>query len=135
MKNATQKNNPSLAYLSDNNYDIRHAFNVTGYWDCNKAPKEENRKGQCILIGVKPLRISNDTGGVAIVEIDRIEKSDGEFSHPGWLDGAKTFSCRVYFKKNKAGRVKGEYHSELTEEEVNLYGKTSPTMCGFRLLG
>ena len=135
MSNATQNNNPSLAYLSDNNHDIRHAFNVTGYWDCNKAPKEENCKGQCILIGVKPLRISNDTGGVAIVEIDRIEKSDGEFSHPGWLDAAKTFSCRVYFKKNKAGRVKGEYHSELTEEEVNLYGANGPAMTGFRLLG
>ena len=132
MSNATQNNNPSLAYLSNNNYDIREAYSV-GYWDCNKAPKEENRKGQCILIGIKDLRTSNDTGGVAIVEIDRIEK--GEFSHPGWLDAAKTFSRRVYFKKNKAGRVKGEYHSELTEEEVNLYGANGPAMTGFRLLG
>ena len=123
MSNATQNNNPSLAYLSNNNYDIRHAFNVTGYWDCNKAPKEENSKGQCILIGNKPLRISNDTGGAAFVEIDRIEK--GEFSHPGWLNATQTFCCRIYFKMNEGGRVKGEYHSELTEEEVNLFGKTA----------
>jgi len=132
LNNATPNNNPTLAYLSNNNHDIRHAFNVTGYWDCNKAPAEENRKGKCILIGVTPLRNSDDTGGVAIVEIDRIEK--GEFSHPGWLAAAKTYDCRVYFKKNKAGRVKGEYHSELTEEEAKLYGKNGPAMCGFRLL-
>jgi len=123
---------PALAYLSNNNHDIRHAFNVTGYWDCNKAPAEENRKGQCILIGVAPLRNSDDTGGVASVEIDRIEK--GEFSHPGWLKAGDVFNCRVYFKKNKAGRVKGEYHSELSREEVNLYGNNGPAMTGFRLL-
>ena len=79
------------------------------------------------------MRNSDDTGGVAIFEIDRIEP--GEFSHPGWLNAAEVFSCRVYFKKNKAGRVKGEYHSELTEEEVNLYGANGPAMTGFRLLG
>ena len=102
MKNATHNNKPALAYISNNNYDIRHAFNVTGYWDCNKAPKEENSKGQCILIGSKHLRISNDTGGGAFVVIDRIEK--GEFSHPGWLKAGDVFNCRVYFKKNMPRR-------------------------------
>ena len=132
LNNAALINKPDLAYLSNNVHDIRHAFNVTGYWDCNKAPAEENHKGQCILIGVGSLRNADETGGVAIFEIDRIET--GKFSHPDWLNAAQVFSYRVYFKKNKAGRVKGEYHSELTEEEVNLYGKNGPAMCGFRLL-
>ena len=131
MNTATQNNKPDIAYLSNNNHDILPAYEV-GFWDCNKAPKEENSKGQCILIGIKALRTSIDTGGVAYVEIDRIEQ--GKFSHPGWLKADETFSYRVYFKRNEAGRVKGEYHSELTEEEVNLYGKGHiPAMTGFRL--
>ena len=132
MHITTPNKKPALAYLSNNTHDISHAFTTTGYWDCNKAPAEENRKGKCILIGVAALRNSDDTGGIATIEIDRVEK--GEFSHPGWLNAADVFNYRIYFKKNKAGRIKGEYRSELSESEQNLYGNSGPAMSGFRLL-
>ena len=120
---------PTGVFVSDNSHDIRAAC-TTGFWDTDIKP--HTTSGLFQIIGTKPVRNSDDSGGVLTFEIDGGE-TGGTFSDNRWSDRLKSWRSRIYFKCNSAGFPLIEYRAALNDLENNVYGKSSSKgmQCGF----
>ena len=110
--------------------DVRAAMQ-TGFWDCNVNPI--NKNGKFIIIGTKPIRESDNTGGVLTFEIEsttRQPKSSG-FSDTRWMEPRKMWPVRVNFKTDDAGFPKIEYRSFLTKEDEDMVSAKNISQNGF----
>ena len=111
-------------------HDIRAAMQ-TGFWDCNVSPK--NKNGKFIIIGNKPVRESDNTGGVLTFEIEstkRLPRRSG-FNDTRWMEPQKKWPVRVNFKTDDAGFPKIEYRSFLTTKDMDMRGIKNISRNGF----